>query len=1681
MGDPRELAALCARHGIATEWEDVWGEMRRVPEESLAALASAFDETPSASPRALLPPMTVATRGEAAHIAVTREALPERAPLAWQIELEDGTRREQPWTPASAHAAALVLPTDLPCGYHRLRLLAGGSVLAESALAIAPLRCYRPPAIEGGGRVWGCAAQLYSVRSERNWGIGDFTDLRALVEQWGAQGAGIVAVNPMHALFPDNPEHASPYSPSSRLFVDVLYLDVEAIEDFRECEDAQQLVRSAPFQAELARLRELPLVDYKGVAAAKLPVLEKLHGSFRARHGDGATPRGEAYRAFRRERGESLARQGVFDALQERFRRETGAWGWPAWPEPYRDPGSPEVAAFARDHAERIDFFCWLQWQADLQLAAVGAVAERLQLGVGLYQDLAVSVDRGGAETWSHRDLYVLDASVGAPPDEFNTAGQNWGLPPLHPERLRAAGFAPFIAMLRANMRHAGALRIDHVMALMRLYWVPPGASAAAGAYVSYPFRELLALIALESERNRCMVIGEALGTVPDEVLQGLEQSGLFAYSVLWFERSTEGGFRPPAEYAQDALVSATTHDLPTIAGWWEGRDLTLREKFGVFPSEEVRLKAVLGRAEDRVRLLVALQRERLLPPGATVDPASLPAATPELTQAVHTLLARTPSRLFVVQLEDLLGLADQVNLPGTTEDRHPNWRRKLALALERMPQDRRFQALTGMLAAERPRSRVLERAVPVRARIPRATYRLQLHAGFTFADAGRIVPYLARLGVSHVYLSPVLRARPGSTHGYDIIDHNAFNPELGGREGFEQLAATAREHGLGLVLDIVPNHMGVMGEDNKWWMDVLENGPASLHAGFFDIEWQPVDEAMHNRVLLPVLGAQYGEVLERGELRVELEPESGGFAVRYYAHRFPVDPREYPRILEPVATPLATTGLDPAVGAELASVIAAFGHLPPREDTTPEAVAERNRDKEVHKRRLARLLAEDAGVRALLERAVVTINGTPGSAASFDALHALLEAQAYRLAYWRVASDEINYRRFFDINDLAALRMENEAVFEATHGLVLQLAADGVVDGLRIDHPDGLYDPEEYFRRLQERYARLAGVELGTATGGRPPRPLWVVGEKITARHENLPETWPVHGTVGYRFATVVNGLFVDGTSKTKLIRTWRAFGGLDLDFEEASYQGKRRVMRAALASELTVLASRLLRLARADRRTRDFTFNTLRLALAEVVACFPVYRTYIADRGASGQDRRYIEWAVARAKRRTRAGETSIFDFIRRAMLAQAPEDASDDVRAQYRAFAMKLQQFTAPVAAKGVEDSAFYVFFPLAALNEVGADPDMFGITVSAFHAASADRCAKWPHTMLATSTHDNKRSEDVRARIDVISEMPAAWRLLLRRWSRMNRSRRRVHEGEVAPSPNDEYLLYQTLLGSFPPGPLDQAGLDDYRARIHAYMEKAVREAKQRSSWINVNEGYESAVRAFVDALLGKREGNRFLDDLATQAATVAWFGRLNALAMTLLKLVSPGVPDLYQGTELPDLSLVDPDNRRPVDYGARAALLDELDALATASPADLGDRVAAFASDPIDARAKLWIVLRALDLRRKDTELFEAGSYLPLEASGERAAHVVAFARRFGDRVVIAVVPRLCAKLLGEPGRLPVGEAVWGDTAIDLAPLGVGGPLRDALTGATTALGAGRVAIASLLQRFPVALLQPMPG
>ena len=933
---------------------------------------------------------------------------------------------------------------------------------------------------------------------------------------------------------------------------------------------------------------------------------------------------------------------------------------------------------------------------------------------------------------------------------------------------------------------------------------------------------------------------------------------------------------------------------------------------------------------------------------------------------------------------------------------------------------------------------------------IPRATYRLQLRRGFGFDEAVCILPYLRRLGISHVYASPILRARAGSAHGYDVVAHGEINPELGGRAGFERFAAALQAQGMGLLLDVVPNHMGVFCADNPWWMDVLEHGEASVHAGYFDIDWHPGDPELDGRLLLPVLGTPYGQALDQGDLRLAFDPAAGSLALHYHDHRFPLAPRSYAAVLEPAARL--------AEDAALLDVARAFRHI-----ATGDAVQAL-----LLKQRLAAL----AGAHRAIGAAVEALNAPDQR----DALHALHELQAYRLAHWRLAADDINYRRFFDISELAALRMESPEVFEATHGLLLDLAAAGQVDGLRIDHPDGMRDPAQYFERLQQGYARRAGLAADAAGS----RPLYVVAEKIAAPHEDVPTGWAIHGTTGYRFAMVANGVLVDGDAAEAFERVWQWFSGDATAFGEQVVQARREVACRTLASELNRLATALLRIARSDRHTRDHSLNSLREALAGIAACMPVYRTYVMDT-PSAQDLHLIDWAVAQARRRSGLADLSVFDFVRACLCNQVPEHAVPGSADRVREFAQRFQQFSAPVAAKGVEDTAFYRYHRLVSLNEVGGDPAVFGISPRAFHAASADRAARWPHTLIATSTHDNKRSEDVRNRINVLSEMPRAWDEWLGRWHAMSTSLRTDGAGAPMPSPADEYLLYQTLLGTLPAAGLDEASLGPYRERIRGYMIKAAREAKQHTCWIRPDEAYEQALCAFVDGLLVRVRPNPLLSDLAHCARVVAGFGALNSLSTVLLKYTAPGVPDLYQGNELMDLSLVDPDNRRPVDYGLRERLLHELDDMEGAAGADLPTRLAALVREPHDGRAKLWLTSRLLRLRAAHAEFFRTAGYAALEVSGARARHVLAYVRAAGDVTMVVIVGRLFAGLVSDPlsgqAPWPVEAGVWEDTCVVLEGLlPEGGVLDNVVTGQRVGVEGRGVRVAEACSHWPGAVL-----
>jgi (1->4)-alpha-D-glucan 1-alpha-D-glucosylmutase len=941
--------------------------------------------------------------------------------------------------------------------------------------------------------------------------------------------------------------------------------------------------------------------------------------------------------------------------------------------------------------------------------------------------------------------------------------------------------------------------------------------------------------------------------------------------------------------------------------------------------------------------------------------------------------------------------------------------------------------------------------------RAPASSYRLQLHRDFGFDAAERIVPYLSALGVAACYTSPILMARPGSQHGYDIVDHGHVNPELGGEEGLRRLADALGTRDIKLILDFVPNHMAADADANPFWRDILENGQCSIHVDVFDVDWVPLKSELRQKLLLPVLGDHYGAVLERGEL--QLEYADGAFSLAYFSRRFPINPRPGAAILR-CQLDLLRAELAPNDEGlrELLSIITGLDHLPPFTSTAPEQTEERDREKEILKRRLATLMETAPGVRAHVARAIQHFNGTPGIAESFDDLHTLLELQPYRLAYWRVAGHEINYRRFFDINDLAAIRMELPAVFDLTHGLLKRLIDEDVVHGIRIDHPDGLYNPAEYFDRL----SRLS-----------PGKTPYIVAEKILNAGERLVSDWAIDGTTGYDFLNDVAGVFLDTTASTRIRRAYGRVSGRRERLADVVYRSKLTIMDSSLSSELNVLADSLDRLSESSRRTRDFTLNSLRGLLAATVAAFPIYRTYITADGASPSDRAAIDRALTDVQQRNPTMEMSSLRFLRDILL---PTRQIDPVSL---AFTMKLQQFTAPVQAKGLEDTAFYRHNKLISLNEVGGDPSRFGRTVTEFHQNNELRASEWPLGMLATSTHDTKLGEDARIRVHVLAELVEEWGDAVSRWQRFTAGSRRKVPGGWAPDGNDVYRFYQTLIACWP---VEEGAAPPDVARLQRYMIKAIREAKLHTSWLNEDSAYEAAVEHFVERVLAGPTSIRFLRSFAPFANRVAGLAAIYSLGQLVLKIASPGVADIYQGSELWNLSLVDPDNRTPVDFAARAAMLsalapwlDGLDASAIRpSRPLLSDDVAALARAWRDGRIKLYVTSAGLRFRRAHPDLFLSGRYVPLETAATEPGGI-AFARQLDDRVVIAVAARLVARRgdgLAQPGR----QIEWGDGRI-LLPAALE-PRRfiDLFTGQSVTVDGDSLPLSRVLNVLPVALL-----
>jgi (1->4)-alpha-D-glucan 1-alpha-D-glucosylmutase len=981
-------------------------------------------------------------------------------------------------------------------------------------------------------------------------------------------------------------------------------------------------------------------------------------------------------------------------------------------------------------------------------------------------------------------------------------------------------------------------------------------------------------------------------------------------------------------------------------------------------------------------------------------------------------------------------------------------------------------------------------------APIPLATYRVQMGGSFTFADATAIVPYLERLGISHLYCSPYLKARPGSAHGYDIVDHNALNPEIGDEASFSAMCDALQRAGMGHILDFVPNHMGVGQSDNTWWLDVLEWGRDSLYGEYFDIDWDPAKPELRGKVLVPSLGDHYGRVLENGELQLKFSAEEGKFSVWYYDHRFPIDPAQYAPILTNVLERLQRQeGAEEAQLVEFELLVAGFRDLRRPARSSRQRTFRRSKAEKLESQ-FAALAQQHEALRRCIDEAILTINGESGNAKSFERLHRLLEAQHYRLASWRVAAEEINYRRFFQINDLAGIRVEVPEVFDTIHRLVLKLIGEGRLHGLRIDHIDGLFDPRGYLQRLQDK-ARAARTGQGIAEQSDPETeptqdgaPFYVIVEKILAHHEKLREDWAVAGTTGYEFLNRLNGLFVDPEGAEPLERIYHRFVGRAQNFEEICDSAKRQAMDEELTSELRVLANEFNRVTEKSWLTRDYTLVGLRDALREVVACFPVYRTYVDRHGPSSEDVRDIEWAIGRARKRSTRADKSVFDFIRDVLLLSPPPRREKGAkekgpgRREIQRLAMKFQQYTGPVMAKGVEDTAFYRYGCLVSLNEVGGEPTRFGVSPAAFHQRNQEQARRWPASMLCTSTHDTKRGEDVRARINVLSEMPHEWARKVRRWSTINWRRKTALEDGSAPSENDEYLFYQTLVGAWPlefhgATEWDDGILADFRERMVGYMLKAVREAKSHTSWINCDSDYESGLSGFVERVLDAERRNPFLDDFQQFHRRIAELGMLNGLAQTVLKLTVPGMPDLYQGSELWDLNLVDPDNRRPVDFEKRNQMIGRLSEMlqsgANAACPQLLEHWP-------DGMVKLFVVWRLLSLRRSHPDVFQEGDYLPLEALGTRANHLFSFVRSGAGRTLLVCVPRLLARLTLPSVPFATGDDVWADTFVALPEELAETSWRNVFTGEALQPAATyddrQIPAASLLRTFPVAVFEP---
>lgn len=1377
------------------------------------------------------------------------------------------------------------IPIKLEIGYHYFKINTDGKTFT-TRLIVVPEKCYIPKIFSKSKKIFGPKIYLSKINLKSGHGVADFKNLKNIIKVLSNYNADIVGIGGINQTsVGDNQDLAS-----DRMFFNTLFLNMEDMLKFVEDKKLQIKLLSREFQKKYEEIEKAESTDYKALFNIKFRKYKLIYQSFIEQHIKNNSHKAQMFYSFMQQNGEKLHRLAVFRALQDFLSlADSRYFNWTEWPAPYQNPSSDAVIQFEKNNNELIEFYKFLQWQANIQLESAGATSYERKLGVGIYKDFPFYVDINSAENWAYSEYFFKDIVTEIPTESENEKAYS---PLLNPQKLYQSAYSYFLDIIRPNMVYAGALNLLGLESLFNPACEINTDSAVKKININYPLNDFLGIIALESYRNKCMIIVNS-DSIPEKYIKILN-------------------------------------------------------KFGIFDEKKIDLKEI----SNEVQLKEYYENFKY-------------------SKSVYLKMKKT----------------------STVKNG--------------------------------------------RAKIPNSTYRLQFNRDFRFEDAKKLIPYLKKLGISHVYASPLLSPEKGSLHGYDIVNYDKINQEAGTFEEFESFVNELHNNGMGLILDIVPNHMGI-GKENKWWMDVLENGQSSQYAHYFDIDWKPLKKELNGKVLIPVLGDHYGNILANGQINFSFDNERGKISANYFEHKFPLNPSTYPIVLEHrlevLKTRMGNTNRD---FQEYLSIITVFKNLPLHTTTDYEKITERIREKNIAFKRLCELCSFNDVIGGFVEENLNDFKCFADDEVSIERVHNLLEAQPYRLAFWRVSADEINYRRFFDINALAAICVENPDVFTATHSFILNLIESKKIDGLRIDHPDGLLEPTEFYKKLQFEIAKRLGIDFNQNDNdllSSDKLPFYIVAEKILSSFEQLPSNWAIHGTVGYDFLNSVNGLFVKSENKNELTDFYYKFIEQKINFDEMVIECKKLIMKTALAAELNVLSNYLNQISEKYLFSRDYTLNSLRNALTEVIACFQIYRTYISfEEESSTKSKNYVKWAVGLAKKRSLVTDISIFDFIEKVLLLELESDMNSERYRDILNFVLKFQQYTGPLMAKGFEDTFFYRYNRMLSLNEVGGNPNKFGISVEEFHQQNLARMEVTKNGMLNTSTHDTKRSEDVRSRISAISEFPTEWQKSVKKWHSINKPKKNPNRDLIVIDKNDEYLIYQTLIGIFSVEEINR----NLSKRLDDYILKAVREAKTHTSWVNVNSEYEQALSHFIKKIFNYPLYHPFWESFLCFEGLISDIGYLNSVSQCILKLTSPGVPDIYQGNEVYKFCLVDPDNRAPVDYQKIDAIFEKIYPLMQFNPETDNSEIFKELLPLESSAIKLFYTASILNFRNKNSELFKFGKYIPLKVFGKNASHFTAFARLLKNQAVIAIVPRLMRNLFFPENPLQIIPREIEDTVIEL--------------------------------------------